>query len=218
MSSFVYRWDNIVTKEYYIGVHQGTPDDGYIGSGILFLRKYKSKKDQFVRIIIETFENKEDAYNFERELVNETTLLDTKCLNLKIGGEGGGIHIHTETMRKRHSNKMKEIWSDDEYKNKTISAMKDKWTTEYKERRIKDGSIGFPQEKIDRSKSVNTRRQKDNYKHMIGYKFSEESKSLQSEKAKLREKVECPHCKKLGPKPQMGRWHFDNCKEKLKCV
>jgi hypothetical protein len=32
-----------------------------------------------------------------------------------------------------------------------------------------------------------------------------------------REIVTCPHCDKDGPKPQMIRWHFDNCKEKT-CV
>ena len=26
--------------------------------------------------------------------------------------------------------------------------------------------------------------------------------------------VECPHCKKVGGKPQMMQWHFGNCKDK----
>lgn len=29
-----------------------------------------------------------------------------------------------------------------------------------------------------------------------------------------KEKIECPHCHKIGGKPQMKQWHFDNCKEK----
>lgn len=28
----------------------------------------------------------------------------------------------------------------------------------------------------------------------------------------LNQKVQCPHCSKIGPKGPMGRWHFDNCK------
>lgn len=28
----------------------------------------------------------------------------------------------------------------------------------------------------------------------------------------LNVKVECPHCKKIGPKGAMMRWHFENCK------
>lgn len=27
-------------------------------------------------------------------------------------------------------------------------------------------------------------------------------------------KLECPHCGKIGPKPQMKQWHFDKCKRK----
>lgn len=27
-------------------------------------------------------------------------------------------------------------------------------------------------------------------------------------------KVQCPHCSKVGGKPQMYQWHFDNCKGK----
>lgn len=29
-----------------------------------------------------------------------------------------------------------------------------------------------------------------------------------------KEKIECPHCKKMGGIPAMKRWHFDNCKRK----
>jgi hypothetical protein len=28
----------------------------------------------------------------------------------------------------------------------------------------------------------------------------------------INRKVECPHCNKIGPYPQMKRWHFENCK------
>jgi ribosomal protein L37AE/L43A len=33
-------------------------------------------------------------------------------------------------------------------------------------------------------------------------------------KDRIYHKVECPHCGKLGHYAAMGRWHFDNCKEK----
>lgn len=29
----------------------------------------------------------------------------------------------------------------------------------------------------------------------------------------LNKKVECPHCKEIGSKGPMGRWHFNNCKK-----
>jgi hypothetical protein len=50
-------------------------------------------------------------------------------------------------------------------------------------------------------------------KTRTGQKRTEETKKLMSEKAKTRSLVTCPHCNKIGPNPQMSRWHFDNCKE-----
>ena len=38
--AFVYKWMND-RGEYYIGVHTGTPEDGYIGSGLKHQRGMK---------------------------------------------------------------------------------------------------------------------------------------------------------------------------------
>lgn len=57
---------------------------------------------------------------------------------------------------------------------------------------------------------------------MKGKTHLEETKKKISESNKGRtfEQVECPHCHKIGPKPQMHQWHFDNCKHKdrTKCA
>lgn len=50
---FVYEWTNIKNNKKYIGSHLGTTDDGYIGSGIYFLRSFKKSPDRFVRTILE---------------------------------------------------------------------------------------------------------------------------------------------------------------------
>ena len=31
---------------------------------------------------------------------------------------------------------------------------------------------------------------------------------------KIQEQINCPHCGKIGDKPNMTRWHLDNCKQK----
>ena len=31
-------------------------------------------------------------------------------------------------------------------------------------------------------------------------------------KPRMYEIIKCPHCDKIGTKPTMVRWHFDNCK------
>ena len=50
----------------------------------------------------------------------------------------------------------------------------------------------------------------------LGIKLSEETKKKQSEtlKGKPKEKIECPHCGKIGKPRGMKCWHFDKCKEK----
>lgn len=41
--------------------------------------------------------------------------------------------------------------------------------------------------------------------------FSDETRKKMSESAKLKPRVECPHCGKTGLVGNMNRWHFDNC-------
>lgn len=50
-----------------------------------------------------------------------------------------------------------------------------------------------------------------------GKPLSEETKKKMSEvnKGKLKPKVSCPHCHKLGGLPAMKRHHFDNCPKKI---
>jgi len=50
---FVYRWTNKTNGKWYIGSHNGTIDDGYVGSGIMFKTAYlKYGSDNFVREIL----------------------------------------------------------------------------------------------------------------------------------------------------------------------
>ena len=78
-----------------------------------------------------------------------------------------------------------------------------KHTEETKQKiRYKRSQQVMPQEAIARAAKTRT-----------GQKRTEEVKQLLSVKAKNRSSVTCPHCGRHGPKPQMSRWHFDNCKE-----
>jgi len=98
---FVYRTTNKVNGKYYIGVHSTWKlDDGYLGSGKrLGYSIKKHGRENFECEIIQFFESHEEALLKERELVNEQLLRDPMCMNLRIGGEGGGGF--TEVLRKR---------------------------------------------------------------------------------------------------------------------
>lgn len=52
MESFVYKWTNIENNMYYIGVHKGHVDDGYICSSKHMLEEYKNNPSVFKREIL----------------------------------------------------------------------------------------------------------------------------------------------------------------------
>lgn len=70
MDSFVYIWTNISTKQKYIGVHKGTPDDGYICSSKTMLEDYKINPTIFKRDII-AHGSFDDMYDLESKLLRE---------------------------------------------------------------------------------------------------------------------------------------------------
>ena len=49
---FVYRWYDASNGKFYIGSHKGTPDDGYLGGGVLFRRAYAKRPESFTRDIM----------------------------------------------------------------------------------------------------------------------------------------------------------------------
>lgn len=218
-AAFVYKWENIQTGEYYVGVHKGSIDDGYIGSGKKFIAKYKAAPELFERTIIQTCYTYQEALTLEAQLITKQLLLtDSKCLNLKPGGEGGGFAFWDDNKRLLHSQLLKERWADENFKKKMSLKFKSVHTLEYKAKQKESGNY-FPFKNIDQKKRVFTR--KNNVggygKHLIGVPKSDETKAVLSLRAKTRERISCVHCNKEGPIPQMKRWHFDQCKEKLKC-
>jgi len=87
MMAFLYRWVNKDTKEYYIGVHEGEEEDGYIASSSSFLEKYNTAKDRWERKIVSKHKSMATALKAESELVTADTLKDPLCLNRMVGGE-----------------------------------------------------------------------------------------------------------------------------------
>ena len=70
-------------------------EDGYIGSGKILWRYIKKYgRENFAFEILEQHPNRDELKKREKELVNEETLKDNLCLNLKIGGEGGWNESH----------------------------------------------------------------------------------------------------------------------------
>ena len=85
---FVYKWTYTPSGQYYIGIHKGTTNDKYIGSGKRFLNKWNvTERKDWQREIVYNGEY-EYCPAIEEELVNDKTLRDPLCLNLIQGGRG----------------------------------------------------------------------------------------------------------------------------------
>lgn len=86
----VYQTTNLVNGKIYIGAHQTKyPYDGYLGSGHLIryaIKKYG--KLSFIKEILFVFDNPDDMYAKERELVTEEFITNTNNYNLRLGGMG----------------------------------------------------------------------------------------------------------------------------------
>ncbi len=116
---FIYKTINLITNDYYIGMHSTSNlKDAYLGSGkrILYsLNKYG--RDNFKLEILEYLPTRELLVEREREIVNNETICDPKCLNLQTGGISGFDYINNlrksnpeydKTWRSLQSNRMKE--------------------------------------------------------------------------------------------------------------
>lgn len=112
---YIYKTTNLVNGKWYIGMHStDNLEDGYIGSGKrlwLAIRKYG--RENFKLQILEFFPDRSSLRAREREIVNESCLLDPLCMNISVGGEGGFLNREAAAAGARGTHK--KIWNDPAY-------------------------------------------------------------------------------------------------------
>ncbi len=103
---------------YYIGMHStDNLDDGYFGSGKrLWYSINKHGKEKHQKEILEFLPSREALKLREKELVNKELLEDVKCMNLRIGGEGGFTSNFVSEQNKR-------LWQIPEYRQKMLKVL-----------------------------------------------------------------------------------------------
>lgn len=69
--NFLYRWTDNLTGMMYIGVHKGTPDDGYICSSKIMMPEYRKRPTDFTREIISSHKTYSDVREQEIALLTE---------------------------------------------------------------------------------------------------------------------------------------------------
>lgn len=95
----VYKTTNLINNKFYFGVHKQIKDDTYLGSGRA-LRKaiIKYGKNNFKRETVKIFLLKEEAFQYEKKIIDEH-LSNPLCYNLMSGGQGGFEHINSNPVR-----------------------------------------------------------------------------------------------------------------------
>lgn len=87
---YFYKITNNLNGHFYYGVHNtNNLDDGYMGSGKRLHYAYnKYGIENFNKEILKYFNTKEEAFEYESEIVNETLLTNPDCYNIVTGGKG----------------------------------------------------------------------------------------------------------------------------------
>jgi len=126
--AFGYQWVRKSTGEFYRGIHKGSPEDNYAGSGVLFNKKFGGRRrteckdpEDWVRnvLFLGTYD---ECLLWESIVVTERVVEDPTCLNLVVGGNRGciGREITEETRAKmsksqsgrKHSEETLKIMSE----------------------------------------------------------------------------------------------------------
>lgn len=135
MKYIVYQTTNIINNKIYIGVHKvENPDvfDGYLGCGVYIhspssymypttpfqyaVKKYGISK--FKRTTIKVFDNLQEAFNLEKELVNYEFLNRKDTYNAALGGGGGNqafVSVCQFTLEGKFIKKWKSIIEASEF-------------------------------------------------------------------------------------------------------
>ena len=131
----IYKITNQINGKIYIGSHKTKNlNDSYMGSG-KYLKHAQEKHgiENFTKEILFIFDNPEEMYAKEAEIVNEDFLAEENTYNLKVGGFGGWDHENQNSEKQRAKSikgNAKQKWlaeNDPTWqgnKNKSIAATK----------------------------------------------------------------------------------------------
>jgi hypothetical protein len=127
MLHYFYRADNLVNGRYYYGIHSQDESipDVYLGSGkALDMAIIKYGRQSFKKTILKYFLSRDEAFAYERLVVNENVIRDPKSYNIAIGGNGG-ILAHSEETKALIKTRLARYWENPNNKVKHSNAVKD---------------------------------------------------------------------------------------------
>lgn len=186
---YIYKITNTINNKIYIGLSTKSVEESinYLGSGEIQSRAIKKYgKEHFIKEILE------DGIS-EWQLLSEREIYWINKYNSTDHSIGYNITKGGEGFRSNHTQEAK-----------------DKIRKFYKGKSYEElfGDMAEA-EKLKRKKVTRTQEQ---YKE-CGKKISEKTKGISRGEFKT---STCPHCNSSGGVNIMQRWHFENCKNKIK--
>jgi hypothetical protein len=161
----VYKSTNVINHKFYIGVHKtNDPEDPYLGSGTYLLRAVrKYGRENFKKEILGIFNQREQAYAFEGQLVTPELIESGMSYNIALGGVIGEDNSHRAVAAMRRKRQ-------------------DPLFLEYCSRRISEG-LARPgvQDRIRKTNEVNGYENKP----FLGRQHTKDTKKVMSEKASV---------------------------------
>jgi hypothetical protein len=190
--SFGYQWVRKSTGEFYRGIHKGDTEDGYAGSGTVFVSKFGGRTkascvdpSDWVRdvLFLGTYE---ECLLWESLVVTQREVENPKCLNLVVGGWHGKT-LSEDTKRKLSESAKGKVLSE-ETKRKISEARTGKRLSEEAKRKLSELNKGKNNFNYGKVRSEEHCRRISEAKKKSGYVMSEETKRKISETKKLNHK------------------------------
>lgn len=211
----VYRTTNKVNGKTYIGSHKTSDlDDGYLGSGTLLKRAInKYGIDAFTKEVLFVYDNPEQMWAKEAELVDLDYLTEGNTYNLKVGGFGGFDYLNSIKDNPTHSTSHSKMM-EAKRKAKWPNGIKPDLRFQPLAKVCQECGMTFVCHHSSQSKqrfcSVSCGSKFNNRRGITGVKggfgFDPRVKYPQA-------RVTCPRCGKVGGVSAMKRWHFDRCSQ-----
>ena len=135
MHHYVYCIENLVNGKVYVGKHSTDNfDDGYMGSGKLVTKAIaRHGLENFKKHILQEFETSEEAYVFEKFLVNEEFISDENTYNLTCGGSGSFagcnefLRLQPEIRKSISSIGNRVLWKNIEFRKRVVERPQRRW-------------------------------------------------------------------------------------------
>lgn len=233
----VYKTTNIINGKMYIGVDSKN-NPYYLGSGkLLKIALEKYGPENFQKETLAEFSNVEEAYMYEKALIESLDAVNSNSYyNVMDGGKGGWNHIdvkgqnnpmYGKSVKDAMIEKYGEEIGNDMYREsrlragaKTSAVLSGVPKTEEHKKNLSNAKKEFwnnltEDEKIERRKAMSVSMKSANIVRTEEYK-EKMSKSLKEKSTQIHQKYTCIHCKKEMNRTNLKRWHGENCKQRTK--